>query len=439
MGLRLLGALGACGVLLAIVAPAAFPAGAKTTRVSVSSHGAQGDSLSGGQFGHPGQSISADGRFVAFESFASNLVSGDTHDQDVFVHDRRTGKTRLVSVSSSGAQAQGSSSNPSVSANGRFVAFESYAGNLVSGDTNRDQDIFVRDRRTGKTTRVAVSSSGAQAQGDSYAPSVSADGRFVAFESDARNLVHGDNKGSNDVFVHDRRTGKTRRVSVSSSGAQAHGSSGNPAISANGRFVTFESLATNLVRGDTNHSWDVFVHDRRTGKTRRVSVSSSGAQAHGSSSNPSISAGGRFVAFVSWAPKLAAGDKNGFVDVFVRDRRKGKTRLMSVSSAGAQGNDRSRSHPSISAGGRYVAFESSASNLVRGDSNRDQDIFVRDRRTGMTARVSLSSSGAQADDDSFGPSISAGGRFVAFQSFARTLVSGDTNEYGDVFVRGPLR
>jgi len=432
MGLRLLGALGVCGVLLAVVVPAASPAGAKTTRVSVSSHSAQANEES------RGPSVSADGRFVAFESFASNLVPGDTNDsEDVFVHDRRTGKTTRVSVSSKGAEANLNSDTPSISANGRFIAFASSASNLVGADTNGNWDIFVHNRRTGKTRRVSVTSSGAQARGTVLGASISANGRFVAFDSFASDLVPGDTNYL-DVFVHDRRTGKTRRVSVSSSGAQANANSSDPSISAQGRFVAFESVASDLIRSDTNHREDVFVHDLRTGKTRRVSVSSSGAQAHGNSFNPSISASGRFVAFTSWAPKLVAGDTKGFTDVFVRDRRRGKTRGVSLSTSGAQARRDSFS-PSISAGGRFVAFESLASNLVSRDTNHDQDIFVRDRRTGKTRRVSVSSSRAQPNGDSFSPSISAGGRFVAFLSFASNLVSGDTNQQRDVFVRGPLR
>jgi Tol biopolymer transport system component len=432
-GLQLLGALGVCGALLAIVVPAAFPAGAKTTRVSVSSRGAQANGKS------RAQSISADGRFVAFDSFAGNLVGGDTNgSEDVFVHDRRTGKTTRVSVSSKGAEANLNSDTPSISANGRFVAFVSFASNLVGADTNGSHDIFVHNRRTGKTRRVSVTSSGAQARGLSFGPSISANGRFVAFASFASDLVPGDTNGL-DVFVHDRRTGKTRRVSVSSSGAQARENSSDPSISADGRFVAFESSASNLVRADTNEHEDLFVRDLRTGKTRRVSVSSSGAQAHGNSFDPSISASGRFVAFASLARNLVSGDTNHDPDIFVRDRRRGKTRLVSVSSAHRQGNDRSRFDPSISADGRFVAFESLASNLVSGDTNHDQDIFVRDRRMGKTTRISVSASGAQADGDSLGPSISAGGRLVAFESFAGNLVSGDTNQRADVFVRGPLR
>jgi Tol biopolymer transport system component len=208
-------------------------------------------------------------------------------------------KTRRVSVSSAGAEANQPSLNPSISANGRFVAFESDASNLVGSDDNGTTDIFVRDRWTGKTRRVSVSSAGVEGNGRSRNASISADGRFVAFESEASNLVGNDGNPYWDIFVRDRTTGKTRRVSVSSAGVQGDGDSQNASISADGRFVAFDSGASNLIGNDGNPYTDVFVRDRTTGKTKRVSVSSAGAEGNGNSSNASISADGRFVAFDS--------------------------------------------------------------------------------------------------------------------------------------------
>jgi Tol biopolymer transport system component len=286
--------------------------------------------------------------------------------------------------------------------------------------------------------RVNVSSAGAEANGFSFNPSVSADGRFVAFDSEASSLVAGDLNGASDVFVHDRRTGRTRRVSVRSTGAEGNDESFSPSVSADGRFVAFDSDASTLVAGDLNGAGDVFVHDRRTGRTTRVSLNSAGAGGNGESINPSISAGGRFVAFQSSASNLVAGDDNGFSDVFVRDRRTGRTRRMSLRSSGAEGNNGSVD-PSVSADGRFVAFQSLASNLVAGDANDVGDVFVRDRRMGRTSRVSVSSAGAEGDNGSVDPSISADGRLVAFVSDASNLVAGDGNGILDVFVRGPLR
>ena len=161
------------------------------------------------------------------------------------------GNTTRVSVASDGTQSNNSSYNPSISANGRYVAFESEATNLVRGDTNNFRDIFVHDRQTGQTTRVSVASDGTQANGHSYDPSISADGRYVAFASLANNLVSGDTNDQQDIFVHDRQTGQTTRVSVASDGTQASGHSFNPSISADGRYVAFVSSASNLVGGDT--------------------------------------------------------------------------------------------------------------------------------------------------------------------------------------------
>ena len=399
-------------------------------RVSVSSSGAQGNNSSGSA------SISADGRFVAFDSNASKLVDGDTNDRlDIFVHDRDTGLTERVSVSSSGAQGNSNSSNPSISADGRFVAFESYARNLVDGDTNGVTDIFLHDRDTGLTEHVSVSSSGTQGNNRSEIPSISGDGRYVAFQSRASNLVDGDTNGVTGIFLHDRDTGLTERVSVSSSGVPGNNFSNDPSISADGRFVAFESNALNLVEGYNNGVSNIFLHDRDTGHTERVSVSSSGVPGISYSNDPSISTDGRFVAFVSNASALVEGDTNGFTDIFVHDRDNGLTERVSLSSSGAQGNNFSNA-PSISADGRYVAFQSTASTLVDGDTNGVPDIFVHDRDTGLTERVSVFSSGRQGNSYSLIPSISADARFMAFGSNARTLVDGDTNESSDVFVVG---
>jgi Tol biopolymer transport system component len=437
--------LGVLAVALGRSAAGASASGAETRRVSLSSAGTEGDGNSYLPW------ISADGRFVAFTSFASNLVGGDTNGRsDAFVHDLSTGVTERVSVSSTGHQANGGSGSESISGDGRLVAFQSDASNLVGHDTNGAYDAFVRDLKTGKTRRVSLSSAGQQGNGNSYDPSISADGRFVAFYSHATNLIGHDTNRAYDIFVRNLKTHRTRRVSVSSGGRQGNDDSATPSISADGRYVAFTSLATNLIGHDTNRAYDIFVRDLKTHKTRRVSVSSSGRQGNGDAGSPyaTISADGRFVAFVSYASNLVGGDTNGRYgrDVFVRDRKTGKTRRVSVSSTGHQGNAGSGSYiPSISADGRFVAFDSDASNLVGGDTNREPDVFVRDRKTGKTRRVSVSSAGHQATGGIGGnpihPSISADGRFVAFDSFASNLVDGDTNGLPggeDVFVRGPL-
>ena len=342
-----------------------------------------------------------------------------------------------MSVATDGTQGDGDSVSPSISADGRYVAFLSSADNLVSGDTNGHGDVFVYDRQDGTTERVSVADD--ESQGDNLGRAaiprlaISADGRYVCFSFDSTNLVPGDTNGINDIFVRDRQEGTTERVSVNTAGVQANKASDFVSISADGRYVAFDSAASNLVTGDTNNNWDVFVHDRNTHSTTRESLSSAGAQANDLSANPVISADGRYVAFESYAGNLVAGDTNWMIDVFVRDRTLQTTQRVNVSGTGAQANTES-GLASISGDGRLVAFESFASNLVSGDTNGTWDLFVRDRLIGSTQRVSLSSTGTQGNDESGQPVFSADGHYVAFGSTATNLVTGDTNGMDDVFV-----
>ena len=419
---------------VAVSVPSAGASTATTRRASVKNSGAQAPN---GAF-YP--SISGDGRFVAFES-GSALVPSDTNGEtDVYVRDLRAGTTRLVSVRSNGALGNGDSGYAAISANGRFVTFSSDASNLVKGDTNDVQDVFVHDRSTGRTTRASVSTRGRQGNNDSNDQAISASGRFVTFESNATNLVSDDANGYGDVFVHDREMGKTTLVSVSSSGEQANASAGGLApgmISADGSRIVFASEATNLVPGDTNGAQDVFVHDRGTGATRRVSVDSQGVQGDDRSSLGSISGNGLFVAFFSPATNLVGNDTNAETDIFVRDLVKKRTTRVSVGTLGNEANG-SSSSPSISATGRYVVFDSMADDLIGNDTNDATDVFVRDRERGNTRRVSLSRSGDEGNSNSEIPFISADGRFVAFQSLATNLIGSDTNAATDIYVRGPL-
>ena len=401
-----------------------------TQRVSVSSTGGQGNQASVGATG----TVSSDGRYVAFTSSATTLVPGDTNaNSDVFVYDRQTAQTTRVSVSSSGAQANGASVALGLSADGRAVVFLSSASNLVPGDTNGQPDLFVYDRPTAQTTRVSVASTGTQANGASTTAALSSDGRYVAFASSATNLVSGDTNAKSDVFVRDRTTSQTTRVSVASAGTQGTGDSLLPALSGDGRYVAFLSSASNLVTGDTNGQPDLFVYDRQTAQTTRVSVASTGTQANGASTTAALSSDGRYVAFASSATNLVSGDTNAKSDVFVRDRTTSQTTRVSVASAGTQGTGDSLL-PGLSADGRFVVFASSAANLVTGDTNGTFDIFVRDRTTNQTKRASVGAGSLQSTADSLLPAVSGDGLVVGFTSSASNLVSGDTNAVSDVFV-----
>ncbi len=260
---------------------------------------------------------------MAFISAASNLVVGDTNQaQDIFVYELQSGITTRVSVNSLGAQANVNSSRVSISEDGRYVAFASDADNLVNGDTNEASDIFRHDRITGETIRVSIASDGSEAiGGSSLIPSISADGQIIAFESSARNLVDNDTTAQHDIFVRDVSTSQTTRVSSSTQGDEPNSNSFNSKISADGRVVSFESYANNLVEGDTNDFLDVFTHDRVTGITSRVSVSSQGVEGNGSSFyGHGISGDGRFVVFGSEASNLVYSDTNGFSDILLHDR-----------------------------------------------------------------------------------------------------------------------
>ena len=451
---RLALVLGVVGVLLVVGGETGASPGI-TEHVSLSSAGAEGT----GPSEYP--AISADGRYVAFQSSATNLVANDTNGgYDVFVRDRQTGATERVSVSSASAQGIGDSLSPAINSDGGYVAFVSWAPNLVTGDTEACEleqppnppityncpDIFVRDRQAGTTERVSVSSAEDEANGESWSPALSADGRYVAFYSGATNLVSGDTNNVEDVFVRDRQAETTTRVSLASGGTQANGASdGWLAISSNGRFVAFTSDATNLVAGDTNGAADVFLRDRDTDgdgtfdetgavSTTRVSVDSSGTQSNGESYYAAISGDGRFVAFGSAATNLVGDDTNGSSDIFLRDRQTNTTTRVSLDSAGVQGNAGSF-QPAVSADGDYVGFSSGATNLVDGDTNAVADIFLRIRSVGATTRVSVNSFGAEGNGTSTAPVISGDGRYVAFESVATNLVPGDTSGYPDVFVR----
>jgi Tol biopolymer transport system component len=423
---------------------ASTPAAAGTiARVSLSPTGVQGNGISANA------SISADGRYVAYISGSTNLVPNDTNlCDDVFVRDLQTGETVRITKGFDGSQANGLSNYPAISANGRYVAFESWASNLVPDDTNQSYDVFVYDRQTSRTTRVSVSTAGNQGNLESHEPSISATGRYIAFQSWANTLSGQDHNGREDVYVHDLLTGETKLISVSSDGVPGNDGSMNAAISADGRYVGFTSSASNLVPNDTNGAGDYFVHDMQTGRTIRVSVATDGSEGNSHSGTGSLSGDGRYAVFTSSANNLISGDTttndpmDGVSDdVFAHDLQTGETTRVSVDPDGLQLDYSSQTgmsgeiYSSISADGRYVAFLSWASNVVPGDTNGTCDVFVRDRQLGVTTMLSAAADGTPGNDRSEPPFISADGRSVVFSSSAEKLVPDDTNMKNDVFVR----
>jgi Tol biopolymer transport system component len=337
--------------------------------------------------------LSAGGRYVAFASLAGNLVPGDTNlFSDVFVRDRRRGTIERVSVGPLGAEGDADSGmlsllgSADISRDGRFVAFASEASNFVAGDTPLTADVFVHDRATHTTELVSRGVDGRPA-GGSTAPSISGDGRFVAFRSFSDRLRPDGNPNFADhVYVADRARGTIERVDVASDGTLAAGGAFHVLISADGRVVAFDSDAGNLVAGDGDQASDVFVHDRRTGRTEGVSTPRPTDTFTGQSFLSSISGDGRFVGFESTDPTLARDDRGFSSDAFVLDRERRRLRLVSRNRDGEPGNDDSFG-ALVSDDGRFVVFSSRASDLVRRDTNQATDVFRRDLENGRTERL----------------------------------------------------
>ena len=430
----------ACAVTLPVTAGAATDAGgepsgerarARTQLVSAAPSGAAGAGTSSSM------QVSANGRYVAFLSSAADLVPGDTNKvSDVFVRDLRTHRTSRVSVASDGAQSDATSGSLGISGDGRRIAFVSSAGNLAPGGRG---GIFVHDRRTGDTRRVSPADEpdDGSAGSFSYGPVMSAGGRYVAFVSNAAVLTPGVPRPGQQSYVHDLRTGTTERVSRTVDGGLPSAQSRPTSLSADGRHVALESRAADLVPGDTNDDDDIFVHDRRTGRNERVSVADDGAEipAHRLHlGGGDLSADGRYAVFETASGTAVPGDTNNRTDVFVRDRVRRTTERVSLGVGGVQPTHH-MSLSRISGNGRYVSFYGYSANLVPGDTNRTGDVFLRDRFRGTTERVSLGVDGAQGNANSAASALDRTGRTVAFGTLADNLTPEDTNDDPDVFAR----
>ncbi|WP_455223077.1 PKD domain-containing protein [Kaarinaea lacus] len=400
-----------------------------TVRISVDSNEQQSNANS------INGSISADGRYVVFDSVASNLVENDANESwDIFLRDRLNETTVRLSQSWQGGDSDGASIDPVISDDGTVVVFSSSATNLVDGDTNQIADIFRVDLIDGSVARISVNQELEEANNDNDAPDVSSDGRYIVYESNATNLANtADNNGATDIFLFDSVTGITELVSINSEEEQGNGISRNPSVSDDGRYVAFESQSNNLVEDDTNNASDIFMRDRELGMTYRLSVNNTGEQANDDSATPMINANGTVVVFQSTASNLVGNDQNNVRDIFVRDLINSSTSRVNVSSSGDETNASTYTSPAIDASGRYIVFYSSANNLVENDSNNAWDVYLRDRESRQTTLVSVNTNGQQGNASSFIPTLSAGGHYVVFGSGAQNLVADDTNESWDIF------
>lgn len=369
-------------------------------------------------------SISQDGRYVAFASQATNLVSPASNGQtQIFVRDRLNNSTTEVSVSSSGTEGNSYSRNPRISADGRFVVFESNASNLVSSDTNASLDVFIHDMSTGTTQLVSADSSGTQGNSTSQTPDVSADGLYVVFQSFATNLVSSPSVSGGNIYEKNVSTGVVQLISQNSSGVDANSNSISPRMSCEGRFIIFVSTANNLVSGDTYNPNKTLARIYLVDMLKNIDPLYIKADPGKDMANSSITCNGNYIGFASEASNIVSGDTNNAQDVFVYDRINNNFERVSVDSSGNEGNGASFI-PSVSNDGKYVAFDSSATNLVSGDTNTKTDIFLHNTQSGTTELVSKDSSGTLSNGNSDTPSISSDGRYVTYHSSATNLVSG---------------
>ncbi|MEL7228481.1 MAG: hypothetical protein AAGK38_01040 [Pseudomonadota bacterium] len=369
--------------------------------------------------------ISADGRLIVFESQASDYVAGDTNGlRDIFLHDTETGTTTIISKAADGTSNSAGGRHPEISADGQFIVFESSSNNLVDNDTNIKRDIFLHNRITGETTLVSKATDGTQGNGGSFSATISADGKFIAYSSDATNLVANDTNGSRDVFLYDVENGTTTLVGVDSNGNQASESDG-ASLSADGSLVSFLSFDSSLIPGESGFTGNVFVHNTNTGETNRASQSEAGTGTNSSSKQATLSNDGQFIVFESKAVTFLSDDPNewatdAFTDVFRKDLSTGEIIQVSLQADGSHPGGTSEL-ADISGDGRYVVYNDAAGDVIPGDNNRTSDVLVLDTHTGQRALVSVASDGTQGDQFVVDSAISADGSRIVFTTRASNL------------------
>jgi hypothetical protein len=414
-------------VLLTVTVAVAAPG--RLVLVSISEAGAKGDQHSS-VYG-----LSKDGRKVGFSSTSTTLHPDDTDAlQDVYVKDVSTGEMILASTSAQGVKGNGHSVTAYLSRSGNRVAFSSEATNLHPDDSTPDLDVYVKVISTGALILASTSDSGVKGNGDSGVGSISADGRTVAFWSEATNLDPADPDTTGDVYVKNLVTGDIALASTSDAGVKGNGEVGETSLSANGTRVGFSSDATNLDPADTDDRSDVYVKDLATGNLMLVSVPEEGAKAQTHSLGPSLSTDGTLVAFYSRARNLHPGDTDTWHDVFVKDLTTGGISLASATAEGRDANFES-THPSISADGLRVAFESWADNLSEEDGDDWYDVYVKDLCAGELLLASTTDSGEKGNSHSQRPVLSTLGTWTTFSSIATNLDPADEDGVSDVYLK----
>lgn len=359
--------------------------------------------------------ISGDAKLLVFESAAENLVEGDNNaSNDLFLRNLHTGEVQLVSSDGNGAQGNAASSQATLSADSRFVAFTSQASNFSEIDGSSNQDIYIKNLHTGQLVWASATAQNSQSNGDSQHPSLSANGNLLAFDSLASNLSPIDTNNKSDIFLKNLKTGELRLISSNQQGVQGNGHSSHPLLSHDGRWLAFESDASNLVANDTNGKRDIFMKDLQTGMIERLNLASNGQQDNGNAHLEAMSANGRILAFSSDGNNLSAGDSNQQTDIFIKNRDKVGVERVSVDSVGRQANGTSH-HADLSNDGRLISFSSNASNLIANDGNLSEDIFIKDLQTGAIATVSEMANQAQASDSKLS-ALSGDGKVVIFHS-----------------------
>ncbi len=414
---------------------------ARTELISRSPGGAVGD----GDSQKP--SISDNGRYIVYQSRATNLVTDKTTSRsDIFLYDRNTKMTTRINLAYDGSEANSSSYNPQISADGTVIAFSSTSSNLIDDDTEGLEDIFVYDRSDGTITRVSVNSDDEAGDDDSTYPDISDDGRYIVFQSSSSNLDDEDDNGRINIFRHDRQTGKTIRVNYDFLGDISDHDCTYPVISDNGRYVAFQTYSA-LTPCDDNNDSDIFLRDINEKTTTLTSVTTYGCVANNNSYHPSMSGEARYIAFSTYSTDLEIeDDTNHQQDVYIRDRQEMTTERVSISTNGEEGDGRSVGYGgNISSDGRYVVFSTNSSNLIDNDGNGGYDVYARDRTTQMTTREGVGHYWQQGTGDPPANTtvISANGKYIVFDSSSSGIVSGDNNGDWDIFIRdylwsGPL-